>query len=253
MSDKTPTTRFAHWNKWPFINVRSNQLQSPFFRLSREIRDKIYEYYVVAENGYFYNPETRKMMDGHPSSTSPKPQVININLIRTCKIAAAEMKGLAFERNVVIFHAMCSVDDGHGYMNLNSRAGRFKTPVAIQYLETMNPRVRMSLRKIVIREDFKSVSNPELHAQGLIPFCRENMNLRITRHISLFKSMLPVHSGGQDDRRSEYYDCDVIQGAECLEAMKHWIQAVSSVHTLGMPKESFSLFFDNSVAEGDWV
>ena len=65
--------------------------------------------------------------------------------------------------------------------------------------------------------------------------------------------MLPVHSGGQDDRRSEYYHCDVIQGAECLEAMKHWIQAVSSLHTLGMPKESFSLFFDNSVAEGDWV
>ncbi|KAI4688703.1 uncharacterized protein J4E84_004633 [Alternaria hordeiaustralica] len=388
---------------------------------------KIYDYYIVAENGYFYNPETRKMMDHHPSSVSPKPQVINTNLIKTCKIAAAEMKGLALERNEVIFHAMCSVNDGDGCLDLNSRAGRFKsllkcrqiqrirmlvctasllttddytrlaqeypdfafwfdgplrrairgrtdglnmdstndcidslfssgdfdralqlalelakarnpltfarlavktfgdeyperlrvsyeprrgnlfsegslctlfewkpepwripsheeltsieallsmkavrgmetfysahntkwyfsaTSVAIQYLETLNPKVRMVLRNIVIREDFKSVSNPELHARGLIPFCRENANLRITQHVSLFESMLPSSSGGQDNRRSFYYDRDSVWGPECLEAMINLIQVAFSLQTLGMPNESFSLVFDNSVTEGDWV
>jgi len=67
------------------------------------------------------------MMDGHPSSASPKSQVININLIRTCKIAAAEMKDLALGRNEIIFHPLCSVNDGHGCLNLKSRAGRFKS------------------------------------------------------------------------------------------------------------------------------
>jgi len=113
--------------------------------------------------------------------------------------------------------------------------------------------MRRVLRKIVIREDFRSVSNPELHARGLIPFCRENASLRITRHVSLFESMLPVHSGGQDNRRSDYFNQDVVTGADCLGAMILWIQGASSLHALGMPKESFSLVFDNSVTEGDWV
>jgi hypothetical protein len=43
--------------------VYSIQSQSTLFRLPRELRDQIYEYYLRAENGYFYDPHTEKMMD----------------------------------------------------------------------------------------------------------------------------------------------------------------------------------------------
>lgn len=38
---------------------------SPFFRLPQELRDKVYEYYVDEEDGYFYDPDTKKLtLDG---------------------------------------------------------------------------------------------------------------------------------------------------------------------------------------------
>jgi hypothetical protein len=77
------------------MSVYSIQSQSPLFHLPRKLRDQIYEYYLRAENDYFYDPHTEKMMDSYPSFGSRPPQVVNIGLIRTCKIAAEETKCIA--------------------------------------------------------------------------------------------------------------------------------------------------------------
>jgi hypothetical protein len=107
--------------------VYSIQSQSTLFRLPRELRDQIYEYYLRAENGSFYDPHTEKMMDSYPSFGARAPQVVNIGLIWTCKIAAEETKCIGLRHNEVVFHAMCSVNDGDGCLDLNSKAGRFKS------------------------------------------------------------------------------------------------------------------------------
>jgi len=57
------------------------------------------------------------------------------------------MKGLALERNEVIFHAMCSVNDGDGCLDLNSRAGRFKS-------RTYIPGVTIFLSSVGFETDF---------------------------------------------------------------------------------------------------
>ena len=123
----TPSGKFAHWNTFPFMTAPktkyySAQLQSPLFRLPREVRDVIYEYYLLENDGYHFDSETGKLLY-HKPSISPK-QVVRLGLRITCRIAAEEMKDSAFGN--VHFYPKRSLDDGGEYMNVRSRAGRFR-------------------------------------------------------------------------------------------------------------------------------
>ncbi|EUC39751.1 hypothetical protein COCMIDRAFT_110688, partial [Bipolaris oryzae ATCC 44560] len=71
---------------------------SPFFQLPRELRDLIYDYYVRCDGGYVYDVEARKFRqaDGGP--------VFNA-LALTCRQAAFELEGLAFQVNTITFSA----------------------------------------------------------------------------------------------------------------------------------------------------
>ena len=116
--------KFAHWNGFPFMtaprtNYYSAQLQSPLFRLPREVRDAIYEQYVLGEDGYHYDSDTGTML----YSTEPK-QTVRLGLIITCRIAHEELKNMVFRK--LHFSAHLSHNDGRSYMGLSSRAGRFK-------------------------------------------------------------------------------------------------------------------------------
>ena len=122
--------KFAHWNGFPFMTAPrtkyySGQTQSPLFRLSREIRDIIYEYYALGEgdNGYHYDSETGKMLEQSPSS-EPK-RVVRLGLMITCRIAAEELKNCAFRK--LQFSPHLSQDDGQAFLGLASRAGRFQS------------------------------------------------------------------------------------------------------------------------------
>ncbi|KAH7552247.1 hypothetical protein BM1_09109 [Bipolaris maydis] len=70
----------------------------PFFQLPRELRNLIYDYYVRCDGGYVYDVETRKLRraDGDP--------VFNA-LALTCRQAAFELEGLAFQVNTITFSA----------------------------------------------------------------------------------------------------------------------------------------------------
>ncbi|TXC06453.1 hypothetical protein FocTR4_00010716, partial [Fusarium oxysporum f. sp. cubense] len=43
------------------------------------------------------------------------------------------------------------------------------------------PSQRTLIKKILLHEDFKSMNNPETHAQGLVPLLQENSSLQIVR------------------------------------------------------------------------
>lgn len=77
----------------------NEQKESPLFRLPRELRDEIYHYYVLEENGYHHDATSDKLRQasGHP---------INLSLQYTCKKTATEMDGLALQVNRVIFRTM---------------------------------------------------------------------------------------------------------------------------------------------------
>jgi len=103
----------------PKTNYFLAQLQSPLFRLPREVRDAIYAYYVLGEDGYHYDSQSGKML----YTTEPK-QTVRLGLIITCRIAHEELKHMVFRK--VEFKAHHSYEDGLSYMGVRSRAGRFK-------------------------------------------------------------------------------------------------------------------------------
>jgi len=75
-----------------------DQLQSPLFRLPRELRDNIYEHYAHDENGVFYDYASDKLR----YETQEKHQEMTA-LTRCCKQAAGEMKDAAMRANTLTF------------------------------------------------------------------------------------------------------------------------------------------------------
>jgi hypothetical protein len=65
------------------------------------------------------------------------------------------------------------------------------TSLAIRFLGGLSQKQRMCMRKVELYEHGKTVSNPETHAQGLIPFCQENAKLHIERHVGLWHHIYP--------------------------------------------------------------
>jgi len=116
--------KFAHWNGFPFMtaprtNYYSAQLQSPLFRLPREVRDAIYAYYSLGQDGYHYDSETGKML----YTVEPR-QTVHLGLMITCRIAHEELKHIVFRK--LQFKTHHSYDEDLSYMGVRSRAGRFK-------------------------------------------------------------------------------------------------------------------------------
>ncbi|KAI4936843.1 uncharacterized protein J4E92_001568 [Alternaria infectoria] len=121
--NKRGPNNFAHWNMFPFMTAPKTQYflgqkQSPLFRLPREIRNTIYEYYAQGRPQYVYNRGTAKLRYSNTSA-----QTEGLGLMMTCKIAADEMQHVAFQN--VEFTTHCSVDDGAVFQQLRSRVARF--------------------------------------------------------------------------------------------------------------------------------
>ena len=134
---------------------------------------------------------------------------------------------------------------------------------AIHFLKDLSLETLLGISKIVLHEDRRSVARPESHAQGLIPYCRQNPQLRIERRVSMWR-ILAQHeapsnnsgtswaqqtsqgllnlSGYDDQKKSQYYDrhCAVYFGINGCQ----WITESSALRSNGMPPGSFSLLLD---------
>ncbi|KAI4614484.1 hypothetical protein J4E83_007138 [Alternaria metachromatica] len=97
------------------------QPQSRLFALPRELRDLVYEYYLMAADGYHYNHETGKL-------TQIGGQPIDIALTYTCKLATAEINGRALTLNAIKFTT--AHDEG-----IRDRAGQYA--LIVQRLEAL--------------------------------------------------------------------------------------------------------------------
>ena len=97
---------------------------------------------------------------------------------------------------------------------------------------------------MTLHENFKAVGRPECHARGFIPFCLENPELRIIRHISLLDSLLPVGAEWSANPRDIW-----LLSSECLAAMVPWIEEAVSLPAYGMPENAFELVIDGNQRE----
>lgn len=82
----------------------NEQNESLLFRLPRELRDEIYHYYVLEEDGYHHDATSDKLRQA-----SGRP--INLSLQYTCKKTATEMEGLALQVNRVTFRTKLEVPE----------------------------------------------------------------------------------------------------------------------------------------------
>ncbi|KAH4603637.1 hypothetical protein HBI24_109770 [Parastagonospora nodorum] len=80
------------------------QHKSLFFRLPRELRDKIYIYCVSEDHGYLHDSSTGKLRlhDGRP---------IDNALMFTCKRVTRETQGLALRTNTITFRTQVSLPE----------------------------------------------------------------------------------------------------------------------------------------------
>lgn len=126
---------------------------------------------------------------------------------------------------------------------------------AIRFLENLSLDTLLGIRKMVLHEDRRSVALPESHAQGLIPFCRQNPDLRIERRLSMWRLLLLGESdpssvsnclmeiyGHDDQRKREHLDdhCAHYLGNNACQ----WITEATALPAYGMPLGSFSLILD---------
>lgn len=109
----TPTT----WTP-NSLNSYHLQHQSALFRLPRELRDRIYGFYVYEEKGYVHGFESNKLRCSNGTA-------ISLALMYTCKVAAEELDGLALQLNTITFRCGYSERDQGEFRGMKSRAGRF--------------------------------------------------------------------------------------------------------------------------------
>lgn len=144
------------------------------------------------------------------------------------------------------------------------------TAATIRFLSNASPSMRLSIRKITIREIHHSEVFPYCHARGLIPFCQENPKLRIVSRIHSLLWQLPHALDGKalhnlhttwrrfwgDDEYGLYYRFHFakldwewgmkLPSITMLHAIRPWIEETMALPSLGMPSESFTLHLDGS-------
>ncbi|KAF6818341.1 hypothetical protein CPLU01_13344 [Colletotrichum plurivorum] len=127
---------------------------------------------------------------------------------------------------------------------------------AIYFLKSMSPHTCRHLRKLVILEDKRSLCNPESHALGLIPFCRDYPKLQVERRVKLFTNVFlrGVTYEGRSERAwfGQYRQEPKgdLFSLNMTAAVAPWIIEASRLVEAGMPPGSFSLLLDSDGAGG---
>lgn len=90
-----------------------------------------------------------------------------------------------------------------------------------------------NVRDIILDEDHESVSNPECHIGGLLPFHHENPRLRVERRANLWRNLLLRGEGlilvepwNWEDRVCHNKEGE-LAGNECSRAVAHWMAEAS--------------------------
>ncbi|KAH0421845.1 hypothetical protein CcaCcLH18_13195 [Colletotrichum camelliae] len=121
---------------------------------------------------------------------------------------------------------------------------------AIHVIRSLPITVRMHLRRVILEEDRESVAEPQCHAMGLIPFCKENPLLRVERRVSLWRNAFQVD--GVYYRRGLHYRYDPthrwtpwsLDSNQISDIIRGWVVEAMALEPAGMPAGSFSLLLD---------
>ena len=114
---------------------------------------------------------------------------------------------------------------------------------AIRFLNSLPRSIRSEVRQVDLIEDRESVSYPECHVRGLVPFCQDNKELRIHRRVDLWWNVLwKIHRGG-----------NMIPDDRVIRAIAEWMVEATALPSMGMPSNAFKMTFIDSESGLDEV
>ncbi|KAK2031042.1 hypothetical protein LX32DRAFT_637549 [Colletotrichum zoysiae] len=120
--------------------------------------------------------------------------------------------------------------------------------VAIRFLAFLSKESRLSLRNIILNEDRVAVGFAESHGLGLIPYCRENLRLRIKRQVSMWRTVFLTTTTNYWGRCHGYPWEDGLRANEISYAVATWIAEALELGPAGMPPGSFTLSLEGDGA-----
>jgi hypothetical protein len=119
---------------------------------------------------------------------------------------------------------------------------------AIQFLYSIPKALRLLVCKVQLLEIRETVAHPQCHAQGLIPLCVENPQLRVERRVALWTNILAQYPQGAWSMNAEF---DGLPGPAIHRAIAPWILEAGAMPFYGMPAGSFSFIIDGAFASED--
>jgi hypothetical protein len=100
---------------------------------------------------------------------------------------------------------------------------------AVQFLLQISHNNRLSVRRIIIQEDRRSVGIVEFHPQGLIPICIKNPRLSVERRVDIWRTVIEPKS---------LFDGDPVH---VLRDILIYIEEARTLREKDMPASSFRL------------
>jgi len=113
------------------------------------------------------------------------------------------------------------------------------TAIRIATLGRLTTEARKPIRSIILSENCRAVSSPDAHAEGLIPFCTENKQLRILMQAGFTTNLVP-----------SYWEWAILMdkttssrlfGDQCCypRILVDWLMRIAALPSRGMPSGSF--------------
>ena len=167
----------------------------------------------------------------------------------------SEEELLALERTVGI------IDDGH--QMLPYRRSFSAVSLCIRFLRSLPKTLRKAVRHISQRKPFICAADARSHVLGLVPFCRENQQLRIYRYVELWTNAL---QGAPKYTDLRYWNPSIVRAMFIAnqdafgegfprwilaEAMVAWIEEAKRCFNEGMREIQFNLIFTDTSVNWD--
>ncbi|KAG5805622.1 hypothetical protein H9Q74_009471 [Fusarium xylarioides] len=124
---------------------------------------------------------------------------------------------------------------------------------AIDWLHKLPANKRMCIRGLVIIEDYPSVGRQESHALGLVPFCKQNPQLRISHQVSMLNAIFSralLNCARSIESLENYAEHEI--GEEAFDQanrvsfyeIAEWLAEIVSLPKAGMPNGSYTFTLD---------
>ncbi|EFQ87693.1 hypothetical protein PTT_16707 [Pyrenophora teres f. teres 0-1] len=229
--------------------------RASFFTLSRELRDIIYEFYLIVESGYIFDYRSGKFI-----AVGGKP--IDLALAYTCKAAATELRGLPLCLNTLHFFTSSSESN-------RSLLGRFGTLTRIQIsiqdklLQAARPCIDTQILDHVqavypqmlpvmhaIQQGFKTPRSLKGGTWGEVPslyrqFVANTLKL-ISKRPEYLRELSHTVLYWMDPVLDDFVNMDQPWALPQETQLSPWIMEALALPSLGMPAQAFTLVLDGN-------